>query len=287
MSVNRFYLLRGKRKNMLLKIEHTTEYHYSEPQRMIVQSHRLYPSDCNSQKVRCWDISCEGANFGDYFHDGAGDCIRTMSINNYVDSIKIKINGEVDTTDNSGVVELARDTVIPEVYLRSSEKTRITEALAAAASESVAQADGDNCLNQAHAMTDYVSNAIKYTTGTTDSSFTADEALRQGLGVCQDQTHCLIALARINGIPARYVAGYLFTDGLGQRHDASHAWAELYISDLGWVGFDATNGCCPDERYVRLGCGVDAQDAALLRGISRGIGSESLATSVKISGMQQ
>ena len=39
---------------------------------------------------------------------------------------------------------------------------------------------------------------------------------------------------------------------------------------LGWVGFDPANRCCPDERYIRLGSGLDAQDAAPIRGISRG-----------------
>lgn len=286
--MNRFYLLKDefKEAELLLRIEHTTEYHYSEPQRMIVQSHRLYPSDCSSQKIIRWNVSCEDANFGDYFHDGAGDCIRTMTINDTAASAKIITSGEVKTTDNNGVVVFKRDIVMPQVYLRSSNMTLPTEALICAAHESISHV-GDNCLDQGHAMTDFISDTIKYIPGTTNTSHTADDAFQQGQGVCQDQTHCLITLARINQIPARYVVGYLHTDADGLQHDASHAWAELYIEDLGWVGFDATNDCCPDERYVRIGSGIDAQDAALIRGISRGIGSESMTTSVKISGMQQ
>ena len=94
-------------------------------------------------------------------------------------------------------------------------------------------------------------------------------------------------LARLNNIPARYVTGYLYVNEDGDHRGESHAWAELYIDDLGWVGFDPTNNCCPDERYIRIGSGLDAEGAALIRGVSRGVGEESMETSVKISSMQQ
>jgi transglutaminase-like putative cysteine protease len=80
-----------------------------------------------------------------------------------------------------------------------------------------------------------------------------------GEGVCQDHAHALISLARTIGLPARYVSGYLHADADGHAHEAAHAWAEVWVEGLGWIGFDAANRCCPDERYVRLGSGYDAQ----------------------------
>ncbi len=44
---------------------------------------------------------------------------------------------------------------------------------------------------------------------------------------------------------------------------ASHAWAEAHIDGLGWVGFDAANKICPDERYVRIATGLDYTDTRL------------------------
>ena len=271
---------------MLLNINHTTEYKYSEPHRMIVQSHRLYPSECTSQTVSGWEVEVADATFGSYFYDGAGDRIRTMSIEELVDLVTIRVSGQIETTDQSGVFKSKQDTINPYVYLRSSAATEPGKHLRQAATASIDAAD-NNLLNRAHAMTSYINETIAYSSGTTDNSFTAEQALAQGHGVCQDQTQCLIALARINNIPARYVTGYLHTDSQGLSHDASHAWAELYISDLGWVGFDATNACCPDQRYVRIGSGIDAEDAALIRGVSRGVGQESMHISVEISSMQQ
>jgi len=51
---------------------------------------------------------------------------------------------------------------------------------------------------------------------------------------------------------------------------ATHAWAEFYIQNLGWIGFDPTNNCCPDERYIRVSCGLDASYASPIRGIFYG-----------------
>ncbi|NND81856.1 MAG: transglutaminase family protein [Gammaproteobacteria bacterium] len=270
---------------MRLSINHITEYRYGEPQHMIEQSHRLYPSEFAGQRMLSWAVEADGAHFGSYFYDGAGDRIRTMSIAE-VAAVKIAVTGEVETSDTNGVVVSQRDKINPLVYLRNSEVTRAGPLLKEAAVAAIAATDAGP-LDQAHAMTQHIYQAIDYRSGATDSSYTAEQALQQGSGVCQDQTHCLLAIARLNQIPARYVTGYLHTDAEGDSHDASHAWAELYIDGLGWVGFDPTNACCPDQRYIRIGSGVDARGAALIRGISRGAGQESMDVSVQINAAQQ
>jgi len=71
--------------------------------------------------------------------------------------------------------------------------------------------------------------------------------------------------------------------GDGQAHEASHAWAELFIEDLGWVGFDPANRVSPDEHYVRVACGRDYHDAAPMRGLHRGGGEETLDVDVRIT----
>ncbi len=106
-------------------------------------------------------------------------------------------------------------------------------------------------------------------------------------GVCQDHSHALIAAALSLGIPARYVTGYLFASDEEGGHEASHAWAEVFVTGLGWVGFDASNGVCPDDRYIRLGSGGDALEASPIRGVSRGAGSERLDVEVTVNQVQQ
>jgi transglutaminase-like putative cysteine protease len=97
----------------------------------------------------------------------------------------------------------------------------------------------------------------------------------------------MIAVARASGLPARYVAGYLLTAGDDATQEASHAWAEVFVPGLGWIGFDPANECCPDDRYIRLGSGLDARDAAPIRGSARGTGAERLGVVVAVQSVQQ
>ncbi len=76
-------------------------------------------------------------------------------------------------------------------------------------------------------------------------------------------------------------------DDDGRTHEAAHAWAEICVPGLGWVGFDPANRCCPDDRYIRLGSGLDAQDAAPIRGIARGRGPKILDVTVAVQAVQQ
>ncbi|MBQ8136832.1 MAG: hypothetical protein IJ174_05295 [Clostridia bacterium] len=65
-------------------------------------------------------------------------------------------------------------------------------------------------------------------------------------GYCTYFASAMTVLCRMNGIPARYVAGYhsvLNDDGQAeiQQRDA-HAWTEIYLNGFGWLTMDATPG---------------------------------------------
>ena len=101
--------------------------------------------------------------------------------------------------------------------------------------------------------------------------------------MCADHAHVFIAGARHLGLPARYVGGYLWTGADGQEYQASHAWAEAYVPDLGWVGFDPANRLCPTDAYVRTAVGLDYHAAAPASGVWRGDSSETLAVRVAVT----
>ena len=81
------------------------------------------------------------------------------------------------------------------------------------------------------------------------------------------------------------MTGYLFSGT--ETGEAAHAWAEIWIEGLGWVGFDPANRCCPDERHIRLACGRDAEGAAPVRGTVRGTAEESTQIAVAVAQAQQ
>ena len=51
-------------------------------------------------------------------------------------------------------------------------------------------------------------------------------------------------------------------------HEATHAWVEVFIENLGWVGFDLANNIVIDERYVSLAYGFDFNDAQPIYGLA-------------------
>ncbi len=132
-----------------------------------------------------------------------------------------------------------------------------------------------------HELMNSVHTAVAYMPGTTSVATNAESALEAGRGVCQDHSHIFLSAARLLKIPARYVSGYLLMEGIDEQ-TASHAWTEAHIDGLGWVGFDAANNVCPNDRYVRLATGLDYRDAAPISGVRLGGAVESLAVHINV-----
>ncbi len=73
-------------------------------------------------------------------------------------------------------------------------------------------------------------------------TLSASSTLASGKGVCDEYAVLFISLAREEGIPARYVSGYAYGNIYGSGSFGSHAWAEVYVPDYGWVSVDPTYG---------------------------------------------
>ncbi len=269
---------------MILTVDHLTRYSYDRPVRGVVQSHRLTPSRFDGQTLIDWDVTVSGGTIGGGFRDGAGDFVQGWSVAGPVTSIEVHVVGRIETVDLSGMLRGHREVIAPQAYLRETDSTRADSALIDMGSSARSALDP---LTACHDLATAIAGAIAYRPGTTHAHTTAAQALAQGEGVCQDHAHALIAVARSADIPARYVSGYLQSGADGGDHEAAHAWAELYVQGFGWIGFDPANRCCPDARYIRLGSGLDAQDAAPIRGISRGTGAESLDVTVAVQMAEQ
>ena len=114
------------------------------------------------------------------------------------------------------------------------------------------------------------------------------EVLRDHRGVCQDFAHFQIACLRSQGLPARYVSGYLETDPPpGQPKlrgaDASHAWVSFFCPGLGWLDMDPTNNCRPSLRHITIGWGRDYGDIGPVRGVLVGGQNQTLSVSVDVN----
>jgi transglutaminase-like putative cysteine protease len=272
---------------MILTVLHKTRYEFTRPVGGIIQSLRLTPAKCDSQKLLDWEIDVPGAVLGTMFRDGAGDYIQTVSVRAPTNHIEVTVRGTVETTDTAGILRGHRERVPPLAYLRNTVRTEPNRAIHDLTEAALDGQDTASPLERAHHLAAAVAEALPYMPGATQAHTTAAEAMTAGAGVCQDHAQVLIACAHLAGLPARYVSGYLNATEDGTPHEASHAWAEIFIDGLGWVGFDAANKCCPNEQYIRLGSGLDAQDAAPIRGLVLGGSEEELDVTVVIEAQQQ
>lgn len=262
---------------MRLRIRHRSVYRYGEPARRVVQLLRLWPAPCANQKVVEWDVQLQGRPLQPRWRDGFGNPAASHGIEGPVGQVELLVQGLVDTDDLHGVVGAGLETLPPAFYLAPTPLTTPGEAVAALLAHLPAEAP----LARAHALLQAVHRRIAFRVDRSDAATTAEQALASGAGVCQDHAHAMIAAARRSGIPARYVSGYLWVDGHSES-PASHAWCELHLPDLGWVGFDAANGLCPTAAFVRVAVGRDAHDAAPIRGQREGGRDESLQVQVQV-----
>ncbi|MGH6860302.1 MAG: transglutaminase family protein [Phyllobacterium sp.] len=263
---------------MLLNIQHNSRYRYDEPVHYAVQRLRLHPQSTPGQKVIDWSVTLEGAAQEATYRDGYGNRTMLISVDRGAEELVIRASGRVETEDRTGVLGKVYNFMPIWLYERQTPLTAPGDAMRDLAAGLSGNSDR---LALMHELMDLLHRKIAYVPGSTTIGTTAEEALANGQGVCQDHTHVFLAAARLLNTPARYVSGYLMMNNTIEQ-TASHAWAEAHIDGLGWVGFDAANNICPNETYVRIACGLDYREAAPVSGIRFGPSIESLAVEVNV-----
>ncbi|MEM7525148.1 MAG: transglutaminase family protein [Pseudomonadota bacterium] len=271
---------------MLLSIRHKTLYRYEPAATRIALRIKLYPGRTASQTPRSWRIAVNGRAPQTLVVNGYGDEETIWIEHGGASEVEVIASGEVETKDTQGVLRGFRAAARPAMFLRRTALTTPDDEIRALAEDATAGRTG---IDAAHALCAAVREAVEYRSGVTTATTTAAEALRIGAGVCQDHSHLMIAAARSLGAAARYVVGYLYVgdgDELSTETE-THGWVEVWVDGLGWVGFDPANGICPTDHYVRLAAGLDAPDAAPLRGAVSGRTAESLEADVQVTQSQQ
>ena len=266
---------------MINLIKHKTVFDFEATPRSVVQRLHLAPCSSLNQKVINWQIEIDGGKLVIDTFDYHGNKLHLCINDPNVKSMEIRCSGEIDVTDNNGIFG-AHDSNLPiDLYKNhtalSKPGPRLRE-LSKKIKESIPIRQNGG-LDILHELSTRILESIKYSKGKTDINTTAEIAMEIGAGVCQDHTHAFITSARLLGFSSRYVSGYL-SNGINETQVATHAWAEVYIMGLGWVGFDISNGISPDERYVRLATGFDYADVIPISGVRIGNGEEQIKTEI-------
>ncbi len=264
---------------MRLSIRHTTRYSFAEPVIHALQRLRLTPKETQGQKIVNWQMEFENAERELEFDDQHFNTVTLVAVHPGVSEVVVTCHGTVDTEDNAGVIGKHSGHMPLWSFLTQTSLTKPGPKVRAMIRD-LDPPEG-NKLDYLHALSARIAELVAYETGKTNVDTTAEEAVGEGFGVCQDHAHIFIGAARLADIPARYVSGYLMMDDRIDQQ-ATHAWAEAHVDGLGWVGFDISNGISPDPRYVRVATGLDYRDAAPLTGISFGGTEQKLTVDVAV-----
>lgn len=271
---------------MRIRISHATTYAYDTPPTGVTQLLRLTPRDHDGQHVVSWRIDLSEDCLLHQHEDSFGNVTHSFTAEGPFNKLLVEVAGEVDTQDTDGLVSGAVERFPPQLYLRETSLTQTDAAIIDFAQATRAATDGDTLI-LLHALLTALNREIAFDTDPTHAATTAAEAFSLRRGVCQDITHIFVAAARALGVPARYVGGHFHrADGVTAQN-AGHAWAEAYVENLGWIGFDPTNGICITDAHVRVAVGLDYLGAAPVRGTRFGGGGETLTVAVRVDQARQ
>jgi transglutaminase-like putative cysteine protease len=262
----------------MLTIRHETLYRYTEPIGYTIQQLRLTPRADAHQHTLSWTMSTPGHR--NPIRDAFGNLSHLLTITKPHDEVRILVEGVVDVLPLDRGRLLERGDLSPLVFTVPTGLTKPDESIVEFAHRALPSGRRSSDFL---ALAEAIAGKVSYTTGATEVTSSAADALRLGRGVCQDHAHLFLACCHVVNTPARYVSGYIDS---GSTHNAeSHAWVDVWVEEdgfAGWVSIDVTHAVLQHGGLCRLAVGRDYSSAAPVRGIRRGGGMESLTVDVNV-----
>jgi transglutaminase-like putative cysteine protease len=276
---------------MLLRVTHETNLTYSDLINETVMELRMCPRQEACQHRLSFELSIGPAALVSSYFDWLGNMVHSFTVNSFHRELRISSTSVVETNSFSRNALEADDPWPPQFqdygtydYLQFDGPIVDCPQLRELAG--TLQLETGMPMGQAISrMLAAIHDKFEYQKGVTTAASPITEVLDHGKGVCQDFTHLMIGMARICGIPARYVSGFLHgEDGIGganyRGYAQTHAWCEMLIPSRGWIGFDPTNNCIAGEDFVKLAVGRHYADVPPHRGLYKGTAKESMTVTV-------
>ena len=284
-------------------VYHRTTYKYTKPVERSTHLMRLFPMHDRLQTLLSNELTVSVEGQTREYEDVFGNRVRRMLLETPYTELSIEARSKVELleVDPLAYHPLRVRSTIPLVWmpwqrhmlqpfllppeLAESELRELAEY-----GMSFAVRNDFDVLDTLLDLNQSIFTEYQYKQNTTNLLTTPFDVYANRRGVCQDFTNLFICVARLLGVPARYVCGYLFvppqSEGQGQRQSqalASHAWVQVYLPEVGWRGFDPTNGILTQTDHVRVAVGRNYVDATPTSGtLYVGGGGETLEVEVRV-----
>lgn len=263
---------------MLLNIDHKLTYEYETPPDFIALRLKLFPNQFQSQHVIDWTVHINDQKITNKTQSTYSNLEAFWLSRKIGQALTITAIGQVETHDAAGVLRGLKDYTQAGVFLRNTKFTAPDKAI----KDLAHSVKSDDPLDRMHLLSELIHKTLKPEDTKKAEPSTAAQVLEVGKGNAAEYAHLFVTAARDIKHAARCVIGYMYSDE--KVVNSPHAWAEVKIPSIGWVGFDAMNKVCPTEHYIRLNCGLDCQDAAINRLHEVGATDKKLRSSLSITG---
>ena len=288
---------------MRYRVTHLSRYNYTEPVSLCHHLAHLVPRDHSYQRCLKTDLSVDplpSARHGrkDFF----GNHVIYFSIQQPHTVLNVTASSEIEVTPPGGPPEdpwsspwekvrqhlergLDYATLDARQYALESPFIPISRQLADYAFPSFSP--GRPFLEAVEDLMGRIHGDFAYDPHFTTIATPLTEVFSQRRGVCQDFAHLAIGCLRSQGLPARYVSGYLETQPPPgqprlQGADASHAWFSVYVPGSDWFDFDPTSNQIPLAQHITTAWGRDYGDVTPLKGVLYGGGQHQIEVGVDV-----
>ena len=173
---------------------------------------------------------------------------------------RMKVNKKIEFPISQNLIQDQLEYLHPTETIDSNNQEIIAKA------EELVQGE-DDLFKATFKMAEWVERNVEYDLNslTEKASQKASWVLENKQGVCDEMTSLFVAMARSQGIPARFASGISYTTSeLFNENWQPHGWAEVYFPDVGWVGFDITFGeyGYVDVTHIKFRDGFDPKEPA-------------------------
>jgi transglutaminase-like putative cysteine protease len=281
---------------MKLQVVHRTHYTYAEAVAQNYNELRLQPISDSTQTCDSFILKIHPATRLSHFLDFYLNYVHYFEIPEPHQTLTVESVSRVNTSpatlpddaDTAPMVRLPECLRMEKCYdfLQASTFVALSpEVWKLALDASDGQTD---VWRAAVAIRRFIHGNFKYMPKSTTVSTHMLEVLRLRCGVCQDFAHLMLGMCRAIRIPARYVSGYLYNGPLDKLvgAQASHAWCEVYVPDVGWRGLDPTNNRAADDHYIKVATGRDYADIVPVKGHYKGTASRTMSVDVHVTALQ-
>ncbi|MBV8780976.1 MAG: transglutaminase family protein [Phycisphaerae bacterium] len=283
-----------------LRIRHTTRYVYDRRVRRSVHTVHLKPQEDERQRLLDFELSLDPAAVVVDFEDVFGNKASRFEIHQPYNALTITASSLVELRDVDPFAFAALP-IHPKSFPLAWmpwERTMLTPYLTAVELPDTqlreiydyamrfVERNHRDLMETLFAINLELFNEYDYVPGSTSLNTSPYQVMHTRRGVCQDFANLFICMARLLNIPARYACGYIYTgnNALSRaQSDATHAWVELYIPEIGWKSFDPTNGVLPHTDHVRVACGRHFRDTAPTAGTFYGYAREKMSIDVSVT----